>query len=136
MSSSFFHEFLCLLYYDVISITRLFPCTTDICNRYGHSASYHTTAELENEIALEATRNNMMTSDGMSLSPSSSTEVAFDNFDRFVYTLSGKDTLHDTVGIAYQTVHHDHYIDVTQGENLSQNNPTFCGQSQKQRKRA
>ena len=26
---------------------------TDICNRYGHSASYHTTAELENEIALE-----------------------------------------------------------------------------------
>ena len=53
MPSSFFHEFLCLLYYDVISITRLFPCTTDICNRYGHSASYHTTAELENEIALE-----------------------------------------------------------------------------------
>ncbi|CAB3999456.1 Hypothetical predicted protein, partial [Paramuricea clavata] len=30
------------------------------------------------------------------------TGVAFDNFDRFVETLSGKDTLHDTVGIAYQ----------------------------------
>ena len=28
--------------------------------------------------------------------------MAFDNFDRFVETLSGKDTLHDTVGIVYQ----------------------------------
>ena len=28
--------------------------------------------------------------------------MAFDNFDRFVETLSGKDTLHDTAGIAYQ----------------------------------
>lgn len=30
------------------------------------------------------------------------TGVAFDNFDRFVETKSGKDTLHDTVGIIYQ----------------------------------
>jgi len=30
------------------------------------------------------------------------TGVAFDNFDRFVETSSGKDTLHDTVGIIYQ----------------------------------
>ena len=28
--------------------------------------------------------------------------LAFDNFNRFVETLSGKDTLYDTVGIAYQ----------------------------------
>ena len=28
--------------------------------------------------------------------------LAFHNFGRFVETLSGKDTLHDTVGIAYQ----------------------------------
>lgn len=28
--------------------------------------------------------------------------VAFDNYDRYVETLTGKDTLHDTVGIAYQ----------------------------------
>ena len=27
-----------------------------------------------------------------------------DNFDYFVETVSGKDTLHDTAGIAYQTV--------------------------------
>lgn len=30
------------------------------------------------------------------------THVAFDNFDRFVDTCGGKDTLHDTVGIIYQ----------------------------------
>ncbi|XP_032781198.2 uncharacterized protein LOC116919333, partial [Daphnia magna] len=30
--------------------------------------------------------------------------VAFDNYDRFVETLTGKDTLHDTVGIVYQDV--------------------------------
>lgn len=29
-------------------------------------------------------------------------EVAFDNYDRFVETITGKDTLHDTVGIIYQ----------------------------------
>lgn len=30
-----------------------------------------------------------------------STHVAFDDFDRFVDTATGKDTLHDTVGIIY-----------------------------------
>ena len=30
--------------------------------------------------------------------------LIIDNYDRFTQTLSGKDTLHDTVGIAYQTV--------------------------------
>ena len=28
--------------------------------------------------------------------------LSFDNYDRYVETLTGKDTLHDTVGIAYQ----------------------------------
>ena len=40
----------------------------------------------------------------MILDPELGTGVAFDNFDRFVETLSGKDTLHDTVGIVYQTI--------------------------------
>lgn len=30
-----------------------------------------------------------------------STNIAYDNYDRFVETLCGKDTLHDTVGIIY-----------------------------------
>ena len=39
------------------------------------------------------------------------TGVAFHSYDRFVETLTGKDTLHDTVGIAYQTVKLDDTID-------------------------
>ena len=33
---------------------------------------------------------------------SCSTGLAFDNYDRFTENFLGKDTLHDTVGIAYQ----------------------------------
>ncbi|KAH0549583.1 hypothetical protein KQX54_010589 [Cotesia glomerata] len=35
------------------------------------------------------------------------TGVAFDNFDRYVDTLNGKETLHDTVGIIYQNIDND-----------------------------
>ena len=39
----------------------------------------------------------------METTPEFNTGIAWDKFDRFVETKSGKDTLHDTVGIAYQT---------------------------------
>ena len=32
------------------------------------------------------------------------TGLAFDNYNHFVETSTGKDTLHDTVGMAYQTL--------------------------------
>ena len=48
-----------------------------------------------------------MTPHGMSLSPNLATGVAFDHFDRFVETLNGMDTLHDTVVIAFQDVVED-----------------------------
>ncbi|GFV68876.1 uncharacterized protein TNCV_1985401 [Trichonephila clavipes] len=38
--------------------------------------------------------------------------IAFDNFDRYVDTLTGKDTLHDTVGIIYQNVSDDYDIEL------------------------
>ena len=38
----------------------------------------------------------------MNLNPSLTTGVVFDNFHRFVETLSGKDTLHDSVEKGYQ----------------------------------
>ncbi|GFS49548.1 hypothetical protein TNCV_2968411 [Trichonephila clavipes] len=38
--------------------------------------------------------------------------VAFDNFDRYVGTLTGKDTLHDTKGIIYQNVSDDYDIEL------------------------
>lgn len=33
--------------------------------------------------------------------------VEFDNYDRFTETLTGKDTLHETVGIIYQDIVRD-----------------------------
>ena len=48
---------------------------------------------------------------GMNRSPNVATGLAFDNFDRFVETLSGRNTLHDTVGIAYQTCTVDTLVD-------------------------
>ena len=41
---------------------------------------------------------------GMKLDPNLTSGVAWDNYDRFVFTLNGKNTLHDTVGIAYQDI--------------------------------
>ena len=50
------------------------------------------------------------------------TDLSFDNYDRFVETLTGKDPLHDTVGIACQAVKLDDTID---------NNPTILQQTKK-----
>ena len=61
-------------------------------------ASYHTIKETENEMTIEATKSVK----AMSLNASTATGVACDNFDRFIETKSGKDTLHNTAGIAFQ----------------------------------
>ena len=59
----------------------------------------------------------------MNLDPKCGTGVAWDNFDRFVETVSGKDTVHDTVGIAYQTV-------ITDGSNETEYNNTKTSNSE------
>lgn len=41
---------------------------------------------------------------GIVLSGALHTGVAFDNFDRYVETVNGKATLHDTAGIMYQDI--------------------------------
>ena len=46
----------------------------------------------------------------MSKEKSYSTGLAFDNYDRFTETLSVKDTLHGSVGIAYQTASGAHFL--------------------------
>ena len=76
----------------------------EIVNRLGHCASYHTIQEIETETTFESAKQNLVTPNGMKLNPHCGTGVAWDNFDRFVDTVSGKETLHDTVGIAYQTI--------------------------------
>ena len=53
---------------------------------------------------VEATKSVKTTPFGMSLNSSTATGVDQDNFDRFVETKSGKDTLHDTVEIASQVL--------------------------------
>ena len=75
----------------------------DLLNRFCHCVSYTTIEELETELTFEVTREKRLTPNGMSLNSANNISVAFDNFDRYVETITGKDTLRDTVGIAYET---------------------------------
>ena len=79
-------------------------------NRLGHCINYNGIEELETELTYNCSNANQITPSGMSKEKSCSTGLAFDNYDRFTETLSGKDTLHDTVGIAYQTVSGTHFL--------------------------
>ena len=88
-----------------------------IINRLGHCISYHTIEEIETEVMSESAKSNLFTPSDVKLDPHYGTGVAWDNFDRFVETVSGKDTLHDTVGIAYQTV-------ITNDSNETEHNNT------------
>ena len=76
----------------------------EILNRLAHTASYHTIEELETELTFQATEiGNCTPPTGMSFCSEQATSVAFGIFDSFMETLTGKDTLRDTVGIAYQS---------------------------------
>lgn len=74
----------------------------NILNRLGHSISYSVAEELETELTYSSFDDKSLIPYGIEKKPQLLTGLAFDNFDRFVETLSGKDTLHDTVGIIYQ----------------------------------
>ena len=72
-----------------------------VTNRYGHAINYSLVEELETELAFTASANCRLLPDGMIADSDLQTRVAFDNFDRFVDTSNGRDTLHDTVLIYY-----------------------------------
>lgn len=74
----------------------------DLLNRLGHGVSYNVAEELETELTFTASESARLLPDGLHPLPHLFTGVAFDNYDRFVETLTGRDTLHDTVGIVYQ----------------------------------
>lgn len=76
----------------------------DIIHRYGHCISYPGVEELETEATFSSIQKSSLCPEAIKKIPNLCTGVAFDNFDRFVETKSGKDTLHDTVGIIYQNV--------------------------------
>lgn len=71
-------------------------------NKYGHTIGYNLAEELETEMTYTSIEENTVIPAGIIAANGYSTHVAFDNFDRFVDTTSGKDTMHDTVGIIYQ----------------------------------
>ena len=71
----------------------------EMLNHYGHCASYATIEELETELTFSSNSENFITPPEMKRSSNLCTGLALKNFDRFV---ENKDTLHDTVCIAYQ----------------------------------
>ena len=76
----------------------------DMLNHMNQSVSYSVVEELETELTYNVTKDNSVTPPGLSKSSDTGIGLAFDNYDRFMDTPSGKDTLHDTVGIGYQLV--------------------------------
>ncbi|GFU98408.1 hypothetical protein TNCV_3652391 [Trichonephila clavipes] len=75
----------------------------DIIHRL-HCISYPGVEDLETEATYTSVQNSSICPETIVKSPLLCTGVAFDNFNRFVETNSGKDTFHDTVGIIYQNV--------------------------------
>ncbi|GFV34746.1 hypothetical protein TNCV_1450501 [Trichonephila clavipes] len=84
----------------------------NILNRLGHCCNYNTLKELETEATISSVNRSQICPPDIIQIPSLSTSVAFDNFDKYVDTLTGKDTLHDTVGIIHQNVSDDYDIEL------------------------
>ena len=101
----------------------------ELLNRMGHSINYHAVTEIETEMTFEARNRCQYTPYGMELVETVGTRVAWDNYDRFVETSSGKDTLHDTVGINYQV------LDFSSKENPDHVETTAVTSKTKNRKR-
>lgn len=76
----------------------------DIIHRYGHCISYPGIEELETEATYYSMQKSAICPDAIKISSNLCTGIAFDNYDRFVETKDGMDTLHDTVGIIYQNI--------------------------------
>ena len=62
---------------------------------------------------------------GMKVNPRCKTGVAWDDFDRFIETITGKKTLHDTLGITYQIITEEESMDV-KFRNVKYASSHFC----------
>lgn len=76
----------------------------DIINHYGHCISYNAIEELETEATFSSVSRAGVCPEAINRDGNRSTGMVFDNYDTFVETKNGKDTLHDTVGIIYQNI--------------------------------
>ncbi|CAH2096461.1 unnamed protein product [Euphydryas editha] len=97
----------------------------DIINRFGHCCSYNVAEELETEITYSLCKKRNVCPEDTILSPKYCTGVAFDNYDRYVETCNGKDTLHDTVGILYQNIIPDESTPIFESDNSNSNNDLY-----------
>ena len=86
----------------------------EILNHYGHCASCTNIEELQTELTFSSYSENFITPPEMNRSPNFCTGLAFDNFDCFVETSTGKDTPHDTACIAYQRQREENANEVDQ----------------------
>ncbi|PIK52719.1 hypothetical protein BSL78_10408 [Apostichopus japonicus] len=77
-----------------------------ILNRLGYAVSYDECKRLETEIAYTCSSGKLETPAGLMLQPALATCTAWDNYDMNIETLDGKNSLHGTVGIAYQNMIH------------------------------
>ena len=101
-------------------------------NRYAHCVGYTTTEEFEMDITFTVTSTSKISPPNLVPDSSLTVRIAHDNFDQFVETLSGKDTLHGTVSIVYQSVSEE-----TSGAAATapENCPFASGDSMSRRKR-
>ncbi|GBP67435.1 hypothetical protein EVAR_47154_1 [Eumeta japonica] len=76
----------------------------NLLSKYGHCCSYTVLEELETELTFSTANSTYVCPEDILRRPDLNTAVPFDNFHRFVETLNGKDTLHDTVGIIFQNI--------------------------------
>ena len=74
----------------------------NIVHRFGHCLNYNALLEIETAIGSGFQDRQVASSDRAV--PDLPFGVTFDNFDELTETLSGSDTLHDTMGILYQSV--------------------------------
>lgn len=74
-------------------------------NRHRYCAIFHTIEEIETETTFESTKRNVVTPIGIKLNPRYGTGEAWDNFDRFIEIIPGKETLHSrAVGSFFMVV--------------------------------
>ncbi|KAK0174281.1 hypothetical protein PV327_011030, partial [Microctonus hyperodae] len=78
--------------------------TANLVNGDSFFTICHVIEELETAATIAALNRSDVCPEGIVGNKNLHTAVAFDNFDRYVDTATGKDTLHDTVGIIYQTI--------------------------------
>ncbi|CAH1100732.1 unnamed protein product [Psylliodes chrysocephalus] len=101
---------------------------------FGHCCNYKTLEEFETEAIIASVDCSQISPPDIIRSPLLCTGVAFDNFDRFVDTLNGKESLHDTVGIIYQNIDNNVQEELNVDNASNNSEETLQGPSKKRRR--